>query len=79
MENYLPLARISLASSLERITSGRGFSGLSRNYGRKGSKGMAMERPPKQIWVQPYLPGLDPDQPVELSEPEKPDANDLRR
>ena len=30
---------------------------------------MAMDRPPKQIWVQPYLPGLDPDQPVELAEP----------
>ncbi len=35
---------------------------------------MAMERPTKQIWVQPYLPGLDPDQPVELSESEDPET-----
>lgn len=47
---------------------------MPQNDGRKGSKGMAMERPPKQIWVQPHLPGLDPDQPVELSESEDPET-----
>ena len=36
---------------------------------------MAMERPTKQIWVQPYLPGLDPDQPVELCETEDPETD----
>ena len=36
---------------------------------------MAMERPPKEIWVQPYLPGLNPDQPGNLSEPEDPETN----
>jgi hypothetical protein len=35
---------------------------------------MAMGRPPKQIWLQPYLPGLDPDQPVELSKSEDPET-----
>ena len=25
---------------------------------------------PKPIWVQPYLPGIDPDKPVEPEEPE---------
>lgn len=36
---------------------------------------MAMERPPRQIWVQPFLPGLDPDQPLELSESEAPETD----
>jgi hypothetical protein len=34
-----------------------------------------MERPPKQIWVQPYLPGLNPDQPVNLYEFEDPETD----
>ena len=35
---------------------------------------MDKEPPPKETWIQPYLPGLDPDQLVELVEPEDPET-----
>jgi len=50
---------------------------MSNVSGLKGSKGMAKEPPPKQTWIQPYLPGLDSDQPVELIVPEDQDGQDI--
>jgi len=46
---------------------------MPQNGGPKKSKGK-VQPPPKPIWIQPYLPGLDPDQPVELIEPEDPET-----
>ncbi|NBU71778.1 MAG: hypothetical protein EBS53_10085, partial [Bacteroidetes bacterium] len=66
-----------LPSDLKPITSGNRFSGLSLNYGLKGYKGMAKEPPPKQTWIQLYLPGLDPNQPVELILPEDQDEQGI--
>jgi len=50
---------------------------MSNVSGLKGSKGMAKEPPPKQTWIQPYLPGLDSDQPVELIVPEDQDGQGI--
>jgi hypothetical protein len=36
---------------------------------------MLMERPPQQTWVQPYLPGLNPDQTGNLYGPEDPETD----
>jgi len=38
---------------------------------------MAKEPPPKQTWIQLYLPGLDPNQPVELILPEDQDEQGI--
>ena len=36
---------------------------------------IAMERPSKQTWLQPYLPSLNPDQRGNLYEPEDPETD----
>jgi hypothetical protein len=47
--------------------------GIPQNDGPKKSKG-EVQPTPKPTWIQTYLPGLYPDQPVELIEPKDPET-----